>query len=87
MEKVYTALAGASPDFIWIDDDVRLGHLPISYTCFCEAAGRFSAQMKRTFTRETLVSAFSKVARGAARVSPCVAGTQPGDDQQSLSRH
>jgi len=61
VEKVYTALAGASPDFIWIDDDVRLlGHLPVAYTCFCEACvGRFSAQMQRTFTRETLVSAFS----------------------------
>src|SRR5262245_3394893 len=35
--KVYSHLAEASPDFIWIDDDVRLaGHNPVTYTCFCQ---------------------------------------------------
>ncbi len=60
-QKVYTALANASPDFIWIDDDVRLlGHLPVAFTCFCEGClRRFSIQMKRTFTREALLSTFS----------------------------
>ncbi len=35
--QVYQAVASAGPDYIWIDDDVRLaGHLPVFLTCFCE---------------------------------------------------
>jgi hypothetical protein len=58
--QVYTAYAAAAPDFIWIDDDVRLaGHSPIGYTCFCDACvRRFATAVGRDFTRETLVSAF-----------------------------
>ena len=58
--KVYTALAEAAPDFLWIDDDVRLmGHMPIGTTCFCPGCiERFSQRTGRTFTRETLVAAF-----------------------------
>ncbi len=57
---VYTALAAANPDFLWIDDDVRLlGHMPIGFTCFCPGCiERFSQRTGRTFTRETLVAAF-----------------------------
>jgi hypothetical protein len=33
---VYTTLAMASPDFIWVDDDVRYGHMPIGNGCFCD---------------------------------------------------
>ena len=60
VDKVYTALAETSPDFLWIDDDVRLmGHMPIGSTCFCPACvQRFSQQTGRPFTRETLVAAF-----------------------------
>lgn len=59
--KVYTALAEASPDFIWIDDDVRLaGHLPITHTCFCQpCVQRFSKKVRRNLTRDSLVIAFS----------------------------
>ncbi|MBI2924483.1 MAG: hypothetical protein HYY24_02130 [Verrucomicrobia bacterium] len=59
--QVYAACAEAAPDFIWIDDDVRLaGHSPIGYTCFCETCvSRFAATVGREFTRATLVSAFS----------------------------
>jgi len=61
LRKVNAALAEASPDFIWIDDDVRLaGHLPITYTCFCHpCVQRFSKRMGRHFTRDSLVVAFS----------------------------
>src|SRR5262245_29105572 len=59
-KKVYTQLAEASPDFIWIDDDVRLaGHNPITYTCFCPwCIQRFSRKVGRDFTRDSLVIAF-----------------------------
>ncbi|MHB8520891.1 MAG: alpha-amylase family protein [Limisphaerales bacterium] len=59
--KVYAALAEAAPDFLWIDDDVRLaGHMPVGYTCFCDRCmQRFARQTGRDFTRETLVAAFN----------------------------
>ncbi len=37
IRECYAALAAADPDYIWIDDDVRLwGHTPISAGCFCD---------------------------------------------------
>ena len=58
-EELYILVAEAGPDFIWVDDDVRLmGHLPIRATCFCEACiDRFCQEIGATYTRETLVAA------------------------------
>ncbi|NLX05948.1 MAG: hypothetical protein GXY33_12485 [Phycisphaerae bacterium] len=58
---VYQALAAAEPDYIWIDDDVRqFGHLPILYTCFCDACiERFSREIGQAFTRESLKQAIN----------------------------
>ncbi len=58
--KIYTAIAQANPDFIWVDDDVRLeGHMPIRFTCFCDlCVSNFSRQVGLQFTRHTLVAAF-----------------------------
>lgn len=58
--RVYTALAQAKPDFLWIDDDVRLaGHMPIGFTCFCaDCLRRFADECGRSYTREGLVAAF-----------------------------
>ena len=58
--RIYTRMAEAGPDFIWIDDDVRLaGHKPVNYGCFCELClGRFSELAGRKFTRESLREAF-----------------------------
>ena len=37
VEPLYAMMADAKPDFIWIDDDVRLlGHMPIPAGCFCD---------------------------------------------------
>ena len=60
--QVYRALARAEPDFIWIDDDVRLaGHMPIGFTCFCAGClARFGRQIGRAFDRESLLAAFGK---------------------------
>jgi hypothetical protein len=61
IRRVYTLIAQTKPDFIWIDDDVRLaGHWPITFACFCNlCVQQFSRQVGTQFTRETLVSAFS----------------------------
>lgn len=58
--EVYSELARTRPDFLWIDDDVRLaGHMPVGQTCFCEGClRRFSEETGRELTRETLSAAF-----------------------------
>jgi len=55
----YTALAQATPDFLWIDDDVRLlGHGAVMASCFCErCVARFSEESGRRFTRAALAEA------------------------------
>lgn len=59
VRRIYTMVAKIGPDYIWVDDDVRLyGHLPVLATCFCdECIVRFNAEFGATFTRETLVAA------------------------------
>lgn len=58
--RVHTAMAKANPDFLWIDDDVRLqGHKPANFVCFCDRCVRqFSIETGLAFTREKLVAAF-----------------------------
>ncbi|MCL1951449.1 MAG: hypothetical protein FWF60_01335 [Oscillospiraceae bacterium] len=36
IRALYRLIVGARPDYIWIDDDVRFGHMPIGEGCFCE---------------------------------------------------
>ncbi len=37
VRTAYRFIADAGPDFIWIDDDVRLiGHMPLRFGCFCD---------------------------------------------------
>ena len=54
--QVYQAIASIHPDYIWIDDDVRLfGHGPIAACCFCDACvALFSKRSGTSFTRESL---------------------------------
>jgi len=56
VRELYHILAEAEPDYIWIDDDVRLaGHMPIGETCFCDSCLRlFSETVGTVYTRETL---------------------------------
>lgn len=58
VDRLYTLVAQTGPDFIWIDDDVRLlGHLPVGATCFCDdCIARFNREEKASFTRESLVT-------------------------------
>jgi len=59
--SVYEAVAGAKPDYIWIDDDVRLyGHMPIGAGCFCDTCvQKFSKSSGKAYTRESLRAAFN----------------------------
>jgi hypothetical protein len=52
--RCYQALAEAEPDFIWIDDDVRMRfHAPAMSSCFCDLClARFSEETGETWTRE-----------------------------------
>jgi len=59
VRSVFEALAHAAPDFIWVDDDVRLmGHAPILLSCFCERClARFAEETGQAITREALADA------------------------------
>ncbi len=52
--RCYHALAAAGPDFIWIDDDVRMGHHPpAGFACFCDLClARFGEETGVVWTRE-----------------------------------
>jgi len=56
----YVALAKAKPDFLWVDDDVRLqGHGKVDQACFCDRClDLFAAETGRPWTREQLREAF-----------------------------
>lgn len=57
----YTLVAEATPDFIWVDDDVRMNHHGVAYGCFCPVClGIFNRPTGNSYTRETLVKAFDE---------------------------
>jgi hypothetical protein len=60
VRQVYLAVASAEPDYIWIDDDVRLaGHMPVTLTCFCEhCLAIFEKECGVKYTRPALKAAF-----------------------------
>ena len=60
VKPLYELYCAAGPDFIWVDDDVRYGHLPIGYGCFCDGCvARFNARCVASCTRETLKQALT----------------------------
>ena len=66
VRRSYDALARAEPDFIWLDDDIRLEshQAGIHLACFCDrCVSDFSTQTGKTWTRETLNQAFSSGGR------------------------
>lgn len=59
--EIYQSAARANPDYIWIDDDIRFGHMPIGQGCFCDIClGIFEKESGRKYTRETLKKAFNE---------------------------
>lgn len=67
VRQLYALAAAAEPDYLWIDDDVRLaGHKPIQWACFCEHCLKvFAAESGTTYTRESLWKAFREGAPDA----------------------
>lgn len=61
VEALYSAAAAAQPDFIWVDDDVRLmGHMPVRATCFCDlCVEKFNEETGCHYDRESLFSALN----------------------------
>ncbi|WP_372936325.1 hypothetical protein, partial [Mariniphaga sediminis] len=61
IRTIYELTTEAKPDYIWIDDDVRLGHMPIGYGCFCDNCLKIFEQETGTrYTRESLQKAFNE---------------------------
>lgn len=62
VREIYRAAASADPDYIWIDDDVRLaGHMPLNLTCFCDnCLAIFEKESGTKYTRESLKKAVNE---------------------------
>ena len=62
----YRLVLAANPDFIWVDDDVRLmGHIPIRAVCFCDTClDVFSKSGGTRYSRQDLAKAFDSGAIG-----------------------
>ncbi len=61
VRQIYQYAAGANPDYIWVDDDVRLmGHMPLGLTCFCDhCLAIFEKESGTNYTRASLRAALT----------------------------
>ena len=84
VRQLYRLVTDADPDYIWIDDDIRLaGHMPIGLTCFCNRClAIFAKESGRTYTRASLREAIldgppeqQMAIRNSARA--CISGSCP----------
>jgi hypothetical protein len=62
VREIYRAAASANPDYVWIDDDVRLaGHMPLNLTCFCDnCLAIFEKETGAKYTRESFKKAVNE---------------------------
>lgn len=66
----YSLVAQLHPDFIWVDDDVKLFYNGVKFGCFCEGCmKRFNEKTHSHYTRETLVAAMNEPDAVALRAS------------------
>lgn len=57
----YAEMAHTHPDFIWIDDDIRYGHMGMGNGCFCDhCIAVFNEKFGHDYTRETLKGALNE---------------------------
>jgi len=55
IKKRYALMAGVKPDFIWVDDDIRMSHHGPTYPCFCPIClGKFGRGIDRVALVEQL---------------------------------
>ena len=62
VREIYRLAAETNPDYIWIDDDVRMAsHPPLSKPCFCDnCLAIFAKESGTLYTREGLRKALSE---------------------------
>jgi hypothetical protein len=61
VRSMYKLIAEANPDYIWIDDDVRFGHMPVGNGCFCDNCLKiFEKETGVKYTRESLKKALNE---------------------------
>ena len=62
VRQQYELMTRAEPDFLWVDDDVRLfGHKPLIETCFCDHCLRlFARETGQEHDRGSLSEAFDQ---------------------------
>ncbi|MFC1451721.1 hypothetical protein ACFLSJ_00065 [Verrucomicrobiota bacterium] len=64
----YALFAGINPDFIWVDDDIRMQNHGVGYGCFCPTClDIFSKTTGKSFDRESLVKELDSPEGGASR--------------------
>ncbi len=60
----YTLIARAAPDFVWVDDDIRMNNHGVAFACFCPTClGLLSQTLGTAYDRETLLVALNDPAR------------------------
>jgi len=60
IERLYQLIVDAKPDYIWVDDDVRFGHMPIGNGCFCDNCLEiFAKEYGKKYTRGELKEALN----------------------------
>ncbi len=61
IRAIYQFTTEANPDYIWVDDDVRFGHMPIGNGCFCDNCLKiFEKETGTKYTRESLKKAVNE---------------------------
>jgi hypothetical protein len=64
----YALFAQANPDFIWVDDDIRMHHHGVSHGCFCPVClDRFERSTGVAYSREALARALNEPAEAPLR--------------------
>ncbi len=64
----YTLMAEAGPDFIWVDDDLRMHYHGVAWACACPTClGLLAATTGRVFGREELARALEAPCEGGLR--------------------
>ena len=67
-EEKYTIFARTKPDFLWVDDDIKLFWNGVEFGCFCpECLRKFNEKNGFAYTREALVSAMQEPDNSALR--------------------